>query len=95
MAVTNSVAIKEEGKKLGVEIIEVVADGDSNKQLRQIENFIAQKMDTIICAPAGYPADMEAVRHLKERLQVVVKSGEVPGVDFYRKGGVFFLQCCT
>ncbi len=31
--VANSIAIKDEAEKLGVESIEVVADGDSNKQM--------------------------------------------------------------
>lgn len=60
--VANSIAIKEEAKKLGVEAIEVVADGDSNKQMQQIENFIAQKVDAIICAPHDTRAIVAAIK---------------------------------
>ena len=60
--VANSIAIKDEAKKLGVECIEVVADGDSNKQMQQIENFIAQKVDAIICAPHDTRAIVAAIK---------------------------------
>jgi len=55
-------AIKEEADKLGVEIIEAIAEGDSNKQLQQIENLIAANVDAIICVPKDNKAIVAAIQ---------------------------------
>ncbi len=44
-------AIKAELKKRDIEMIEAIADGDANRQLEQINNFIARKVDGIIAVP--------------------------------------------
>jgi ABC-type sugar transport system substrate-binding protein len=44
-------AIKAEAKKRNVSVLEAIADGDANRQLEQINNFIARKVDGIIAVP--------------------------------------------
>jgi ABC-type sugar transport system substrate-binding protein len=44
-------AIKAEAKKRNVNVLEAIADGDANRQLEQINNFIARKVDGIIAVP--------------------------------------------
>jgi len=43
--------IKAELTKQGIAAVPAVADGDANRQLEQVNNFIAQKVDGIIIAP--------------------------------------------
>lgn len=49
--VTGFNAMKEDIVARGHEYVEAVADGDSNRQLEQVNNFIAQKVDGIILVP--------------------------------------------
>lgn len=44
-------AIKAELKKRNINMLEAIADGDANRQLEQINNFIARKVDGIIAVP--------------------------------------------
>jgi ABC-type sugar transport system substrate-binding protein len=44
-------AIKAECAKAGFEAVEAVADGDANRQLEQVQNFITRKVDGIILVP--------------------------------------------
>ena len=44
-------AIKQDIEDRGFEMVEAIADGDSNRQLEQIQNFISQKVDGIIVVP--------------------------------------------
>ena len=44
-------AIKTELKKRDLAMLEAIADGDANRQLEQINNFIARKVDGIIAVP--------------------------------------------
>lgn len=44
-------AIKSELKKRDLAMVEAIADGDANRQLEQINNFIARKVDGIIAVP--------------------------------------------
>jgi inositol transport system substrate-binding protein len=44
-------AIKAEAKKRNVNVLEAIADGDANRQLEQVNNFIARKVDGIIAVP--------------------------------------------
>ena len=44
-------AIKSELKKRDLAMLEAIADGDANRQLEQINNFIARKVDGIIAVP--------------------------------------------
>jgi len=44
-------AIKGELKQRNIKMLEAVADGDANKQLEQVRNFITRKVDGIIIVP--------------------------------------------
>lgn len=44
-------AIRSELQKRNIKMIEAIADGDANRQLEQVNNFIAQGVDGIIVAP--------------------------------------------
>jgi ABC-type sugar transport system substrate-binding protein len=44
-------AIKSELKERNIQMIEAIADGDANRQLEQINNFIVRKVDGIIAVP--------------------------------------------
>jgi inositol transport system substrate-binding protein len=50
---------------LGVNLTFMNANSDSNAQLGQIENFIAQKVDAIICAPVDTTAIKPAIAEAK------------------------------
>jgi inositol transport system substrate-binding protein len=43
--------MKAELAKRNIRMLEAIADGDANKQLEQVQNFIARKVDGIIVAP--------------------------------------------
>ncbi|MBX3278852.1 MAG: sugar ABC transporter substrate-binding protein [Acidobacteria bacterium] len=44
-------AIKAELKKRDIAVLEAIADGDANRQLEQVNNFIARGVDGIIAVP--------------------------------------------
>jgi inositol transport system substrate-binding protein len=44
-------AIKAEAKKRNVNVLEAIADGDANRQLEQVRNFITRQVDGIIAVP--------------------------------------------
>ncbi len=44
-------AIKSELKERNIQVLEAIADGDANRQLEQINNFIVRKVDGIIAVP--------------------------------------------
>jgi ABC-type sugar transport system substrate-binding protein len=44
-------AIKAECAAAGYEAVEAVADGDANRQLEQVQNFVTRKVDGIILVP--------------------------------------------
>lgn len=44
-------AIKAEAVRRGFKVLEAVADGDANRQLEQVKNFITRKVDGIILVP--------------------------------------------
>ena len=60
--VANHKAMVDKANELGVEMIEMMAEGDPNKQNQQIENLIAQGVTAIICAPRDGGAIIAAVR---------------------------------
>lgn len=44
-------AIKEELRKRDIEMVDSIADGDANRQLEQVRNFISRKVDGLIIVP--------------------------------------------
>ena len=55
-------AIRGELKKHNIEMIEAVANNDSNRQLEQVNNFIAKKVDGIIIAPKDAKAVIPMIK---------------------------------
>jgi ABC-type sugar transport system substrate-binding protein len=59
-------AIKTEIASQNAEMVEAIADGDTNKQLQQIENLIALKVDAIICVPKDNKAILTAIKEAND-----------------------------
>lgn len=55
-------AIREELKKRGITMVDAIADGDANRQLEQVNNFIAQGVDGIIVVPKDAKTVIPMVR---------------------------------
>jgi inositol transport system substrate-binding protein len=49
--VTSFEAMKDEMNRRGIAMLEAIAEGDANRQLEQIQSFIARKVDGIIVVP--------------------------------------------
>ena len=80
MWVSNFNTMKEEAAKAGVEIKELIAEGDANKQNQQIENLIAQKVSVIICAPKDGAAIAVSVKKAKEaKIPMILDNRPVVG----------------
>jgi ABC-type sugar transport system substrate-binding protein len=78
--VANEQAMKARASKLGVKVVEVMAEGDPNKQNQQMENLIAQRVNAIICAPKDGAAIEAAVKKCKEaKIPVIMDNRSVQG----------------
>ena len=55
-------AIKAEARKRGATVLEAVADGDTNRQLEQVRNFITRKVDGIILVPKDAQTCLPMIR---------------------------------
>jgi len=59
-------AMKEEGEKLGIEIVSACAEGDSNKQKDQVSTMIAQGIKALVIAPNDGNAAAAIVEECKK-----------------------------
>jgi ABC-type sugar transport system substrate-binding protein len=55
-------AIKAELSKRGIQSVEAIADGDSNRQLQQIRTFVTRKVDGIIMVPKDAKTCLPAIK---------------------------------
>lgn len=55
-------AIKAELKDRNIEMLEAIADGDANRQLQQVKNFITRRVDGIILVPKDAKTCIPAIR---------------------------------
>jgi ABC-type sugar transport system substrate-binding protein len=55
-------AIKDELRQRDIRIVEAIADGDSNRQLQQIRNFITRRVDGIIMVPKDAKTCIPAIK---------------------------------
>jgi inositol transport system substrate-binding protein len=55
-------AIKADLRKRGYAMLEAVADGDANRQLEQVRNFISRKVDGIILVPRDAKTCLPAIK---------------------------------
>lgn len=60
------VGMEEQAKQENIKLILQAAEGDANKQTQQIENFLAQKVDAIICVPNDGKAIISSVKKAQE-----------------------------
>jgi ABC-type sugar transport system substrate-binding protein len=78
--VANEQAMKQKAKELGVKVIEVMAEGDPNKQNQQMENLIANRVNAIICAPKDGAAIVAAIKKCKAaKIPVIMNNRPVQG----------------
>jgi ABC-type sugar transport system substrate-binding protein len=84
IAETNS--IKDEAKKRGIELIYTDAQGQTAKQVSDVEDLIAQKVDYILLAPREYEGLAPALQSAKEaNIPVILIDREAagtPGEDY-------------
>ena len=59
-------AIKDELAKRNFAVLEAVADGDPNRQLQQVRNFITRRVDGIILVPKDAKSCIPAIRAANE-----------------------------
>lgn len=69
-------AIEAELKKRGIEMVEAIADGDANRQLEQVCNFVARRVDGIILVPKDAQTPIPMIRE--------ANSANIPIVLFNR-----------
>jgi ABC-type sugar transport system substrate-binding protein len=55
-------AIKAELKQRDIQVLEAIADGDSNRQLEQIKSFVTRKVDGIIMVPKDAKTSVPAIK---------------------------------
>src|SRR5450759_2254734 len=78
--IANEKAIKAQAVTDNVQLIEVIAEGDANKQNQQIENLIAQGVKAIIIAPKDGSAIEAAVQKAKDaNIPVIMDNRPVQG----------------
>jgi len=66
-------AIKEELRKRDMEMLEAIADGDANRQLEQVRNFVARRVDGIIVVPKDAKTVIPMIRAAnQERIPIVL-----------------------
>lgn len=77
-------AIKAELQQRNIQIVESIADGDSNRQLQQIRTFITRKVDGIILVPKDARTCIPAIKAANEaNIPIVLfnrPAAEAPGV---------------
>ncbi|MCA9128453.1 MAG: sugar ABC transporter substrate-binding protein [Planctomycetales bacterium] len=59
-------AIKEELEKRDFAVLEAIADGDPNRQLQQVKNFITRRVDGIVLVPKDANSCIPAIRAANE-----------------------------
>lgn len=55
-------AIKDELQKRDFRVLEAIADGDPNRQLQQVKNFITRRVDGIVLVPKDAKSCIPAIR---------------------------------
>jgi ABC-type sugar transport system substrate-binding protein len=71
--VASYTAIKEDLERRNIEMLEAIADGDANRQLEQVQNFIVRRVDGIIVVPKDAKTIIPMIRAAnKEGIPVVL-----------------------
>jgi len=78
--IANEKAMKAQAAKDNVQLVEVIAEGDANKQNQQIENLIAQGVKAIIVAPKDGSAIEASVQKAKDaKIPIIMDNRPVQG----------------
>ena len=72
-------AIKAELAERNIEVLEAISDGDPNRQLQQVRNFITRRVDGIIMVPKDAKSCIPAIR--------AANQANIPIVLFNRPAG--------
>ena len=72
-------AIKDELNKRDFAVLEAIADGDPNRQLQQVKNFITRRVEGIILVPKDAKSCIPAIR--------AANAAKIPIVLFNRPAG--------
>lgn len=84
VAETNS--IKEEAKKRGYEVLYTNAQGNAVKQIEDVRELVAKKIDFLVLAPREYEGSAPALKIAqKAKIPVIVIDRDVagkPGIDY-------------
>jgi ABC-type sugar transport system substrate-binding protein len=72
-------AIKDELTKRDFSVLEAIADGDPNRQLQQVKNFVTRRVDGIILVPKDAKSCIPAIR--------AANAANIPIVLFNRPAG--------
>lgn len=78
-------AIKAELAKRNIRVLEAIADGDSNRQLEQIKNFVTRRVDGIIMVPKDAKTSVPAIKAANQAGIPIVLFNRIAdreGVDF-------------
>lgn len=78
-------AIKAELNKRDIRVLEAIADGDSNRQLEQVKNFVTRRVDGIIMVPKDAKTSVSAIKEANEAGIPVVLFNRIAdreGVEF-------------
>jgi ABC-type sugar transport system substrate-binding protein len=59
-------AIEAELKKRNLQMLEAIADGDANRQLEQVRNFVARNVDGIILVPKDAQTPIPMIREANQ-----------------------------
>lgn len=70
-------------KQLGMTVRSASADGDPQKQLSDIQSFVAQKVDALIVIPIDEAAVIPALRAASDAGIPVLAASPVPGAEKY------------
>lgn len=78
--IANLDGMRAEAEKQGVELVEVMADGDANKQNDQVKQLIAQQVDAIIIAPKDGSAIASVVKEAQAAgIPVIMNNRPIQG----------------
>ena len=80
--IANLDGMRAEAKKQGADLVEVMADGDANKQNDQIKQLIAQSVSAIIIAPKDGSAIVSVIKEAQAaKIPVIMNNRPVQGTE--------------
>jgi len=96
--IAQTISMVQEAERLGIDLRYADAGGDTEKQLQDVQNLLAQGIDYLIFDPREYEESAPALKYAKDRdVPVIVVDRDVRGeagtdyvtriaTDFYQEG---------